>query len=525
MTTARVDAAANDVPWAPRPLIPSLPPVALATALGGFAIVLDWRGADLAAQVYRANLFRSHGFVTWNDMWFGGHPTLIYSVLFPALGAVVTPVVLGVIASVLSAWCVDLLLRPYYSPRAARAGSLWFAASTATNVAVGRMTFAVGLAFALFALLALQRGRRGVAAGLGALAGLASPVAAVFVAIAAVAWSGRGRYASATLVLAATLGPLALVAALFPSNGVFPFEPWKLEVTLLAAAAVFVFAPRGHTVVRRAAVVYAVASVATFTFANPLGGNISRLAQYAVGPILVAALWGRSRRILVVLALPILLWQWYPAVDGIALAHRDPSTHAKFFAPLVAHLSRLEHAPTRVEIPVTRHHWESVYVAASFPLARGWERQLDMSYNGIFYGSSLTPAAYEQWLTEMAVGFVALPRAPLDDTAFAEAALLRRGLPYLTKVWQNRDWTVWSFDRSPGLVSGPAVLDDLGVDRFRLAVAAPGDVLVRVRASRHWAVPPPSCVDADPEGWTIVRHVQPGTLSVVQSLRGTPCDQ
>ena len=39
----------------------------------------------------------------------------------------------------------------------------------------------------------------------------------------------------------------------------------------------------------------------------------------------------------------------------------------------------------RVEIPFTDTHWEAYRVASEFPLARGWERQLDRDDNGLFY--------------------------------------------------------------------------------------------------------------------------------------------
>ena len=66
------------------------------------------------------------------------------------------------------------------------------------------------------------------------------------------------------------------------------------------------------------------------------------------------------------------------------------------------------------------------------PLARGWERQLDEKANPLFYdGRPLTPERYHRWLRESAVRWVALPDAPLDYSAEAEARLLERGLPYL----------------------------------------------------------------------------------------------
>jgi hypothetical protein len=54
---------------------------------------------DLAAQVYRAWLFQSHGFTLFNANWYGGHHTPAYSILFPPLGALLGVRVVGVLAA------------------------------------------------------------------------------------------------------------------------------------------------------------------------------------------------------------------------------------------------------------------------------------------------------------------------------------------------------------------------------------------------------------------------------------------
>jgi hypothetical protein len=496
----------------------------VATTLSLLAVWLGWRGGDLAAQVYRAELARDRGFVLWDNFWFGGHPTLDYSVLVPILGSFAGVIVLGVLASVVSTYWVDRLLRAHFGS-SATAGAIVFAASTVTNLAVGRVTFIVGVAFGLGALAGLQRGRWWVAALSAVLCSLTSPVAGVLLALAAVAWGSRARarWAVTIVVLVATAAPVAIVSVLFPTPGVFPFELWSLGWTLLVCAAVTLVLPREQVVLRRAAFLYAVACVAVFAVSNPLGGNITRLGQYGAAPILACVLWPARRHLLMVLALPLLFWQWYPAVDGIALAGRDASTSQSFYTPLLDFLQGQPGGPSRVEIPVTQHHWESAYVGDTQSLARGWERQLDMSFNKVFYDGTLNASTYEQWLANMGVGYVALPRAPLDDSAVAEAALLDRGLPYLSLVWQSPDWRVWRFAASPGLISGGATLVEIAPDSFTVQVTSPGDVVVRLRASTHWSVPAPGCVAADPNGWTVLRHLPDATIKVSQALVGTPC--
>ena len=99
-------------------------------------------------------------------------------------------------------------------------------------------------------------------------------------------------------------------------------------------------------------------------------------------------------------------------------------------------------------------------MAPRFPLARGWERQLDIKYNDLFYGAPLTPASYEAWLHELAVRFVAVSDAEIDYSAKAEVALIDRGLPYLQMVLRTRHWRVYEVANPTPIVQGAATLDD-----------------------------------------------------------------
>src|SRR5215470_3724353 len=50
-----------------------------AAALAIAVLALGWKGSDLPAQIFRADLIKRYGFVLWNMQWYGGHPTLDYS--------------------------------------------------------------------------------------------------------------------------------------------------------------------------------------------------------------------------------------------------------------------------------------------------------------------------------------------------------------------------------------------------------------------------------------------------------------
>src|SRR5439155_21434515 len=96
-----------------------------------------------------------------------------------------------------------------------------------------------------------------------------------------------------------------------------------------------------------------------------------------------------------------------PPVRDAVVAAGDPSTRASYSAPLVAGLAR--RPAGRVEVPFTRSHWEARYLAERFPLARGWERQLDRDRNALFYDGRLTAARLRRWLDAGAVRWIALP--------------------------------------------------------------------------------------------------------------------
>src|SRR6266496_1446536 len=149
---------------------------------GLFAIaylILRPSSADLAAQTFRSDLFVSHGFLLWNNYWYGGHYLPGYSILFPPLGAALGPRLVGALAAVTAAGLFSALARYRHGDRA-RLATVWFGAGTAAMLLSGRITFALGIAIGLGALLALQRRRPVLAAALALLTAFASPVAGLF---------------------------------------------------------------------------------------------------------------------------------------------------------------------------------------------------------------------------------------------------------------------------------------------------------------------------------------------------------
>jgi hypothetical protein len=313
---------------------------------------------------------------------------------------------------------------------------------------------------------------------------------------------------------------------LFGNPGSEPYELWAFIVDLALCTAFLLFVPRRYAVLRWAAAIYAVVAIAAFVVPTSLGGNVSRLAQYIAGPLLLCAVLPRRRVFLALLAIPLVIWQWYPALDGIAFASHDPSTKRAYYQPLVAFIESRPQTTGRVEIPPTYRHWEAAYAPPAITLARGWERQTDIGYNPIFYEGPLNASTYRSWLVDNAVQYVALPNAQLDESATGERALLQQGLPYLQPVWHNANWQVWRFEGYRGMVEGPATLVDMTSDRFTLDVQRAATLRVRIRASRHWAVREPeggACVTSTPDGWTRIEADAPGRVEIVQALTGSSC--
>jgi hypothetical protein len=497
---------------------------ALAAACTLLAIVLGWRGSDLPAQVFRSELVRRDGFVVWNSQWFGGHALLSYSVLSPLVGSLTGPLTLGAISGVAAAVLFERILRHAYG-RTLWFPAIWFALGTVANLIVGRVTFGLGIAFGLAAVYALQHRRPVVAVAAALLCALSSPLAGAFLALAAVALAcaERERRVTALAVAAGALAPIAVIGFLFPNPGTEPYEPWALAWDLGLCLALVIAAWRVRTV-RWGAALYAIAAAGAFAVATPIGGNVSRLGQFVGGPLLACALLPARRIVLAALAVPLLIWQWYPAVDGIAYAHTDPSTRRSYYTPVVDYLDAQTGPIGRVEIPSTYRHWEAAYAAPTLLLARGWERQLDIAYDPIFYNQALNAASYHTWLAENGVKYVALPDARLDDSSLGERALLLGGLPYLEPIWHNAHWRVWRVRDFTGLTTGNATLTRLTPDGFTVNAPTTGDVTVRVRASSRWKVQDDKgCVTKDPLGWTVLRVTQPGPIEVTQSLRGTSC--
>jgi hypothetical protein len=512
-----------------------LPAVALSSLLALAMLAWNPQVGDLAAQVFRAELFQHAGLAIWNGSWYGGHYTLTYSFLFPPLASLLGPQLVGTVSVVASSYFFDRLVRDRWGERA-RWATLWFAAGVVTLLADGQLTFALGVAFGLATLRCLQTQRSALALLAAAACALSSPVAAVFLAGilivgvgSEVDWSGIVRGPAlwaAALALALTLGPNLA----FPESGQFPFAfSSYVAIPLWCGGALFVTRGLGEEErqLRWALIGYVAVATLLLLAPNPLGGNAVRLGALFGGPVLAAVMLARRPRLgplsVVVLSLAMaggLYWQVTASVSQIARSVGDPSTSREYFQPAAQWLEAHGDSGVRVEVPPTANHWESAYLATQFELARGWLRQLDTTRDDIFYGddSQLTPVAYRHWLHRNAISYVALPDAPLDYSSVAERRLILSAPPYLDLRWSSPHWRIYAVHNSEPLVEpiGGAAAQTLWVGRqgFRLDVTRPGDFLVRVNFTPYWSISRGAGCLLHHGDWTLAHASHPGILRV-----------
>ena len=504
-----------------------LAPVALSVLLAAVYLILAPRTPDLAGHIFRAELFGREGFAIWNGQWYGGYHVLSYSVLMPPLSWLLGPQLLAALAAVAATACFEPLARRHFGAQAARLGAVWFALGSATSLFTNRVPFALGLAFGVAALLALQRRRRALSPGLGLLCGLSSPVAGLFLALAGTAHAfaatgeraARARVDGGLLALAA-LGPPVALALAFPIGGYGPFDLDSWLPAGLLGVGMALLLPRRERTLRVAGALYAAGTTLALLIPTQIGITSTRLGEVMAGPVLACALYHHIRTRLAIPIVAVLccaaLWQWWASVGDITKWLDDPVAEASYFDPLREWLA-LHDDQARVEIPFTFGHWEGSEVASEAPLARGWLRQVDTGRHPIFYGEGLNELTYASWLSENAVRYVALPDAKPDWSSYRERALIERGLPYLKLRARFEHWRVFEVTLPAPMVipKGDAniTLEQLGSDEVLLRVIEPGDAVVRVRWTPYWLAKG-GCVERAGD-WTRVTADEEGFLRLV----------
>ena len=504
--------------------VPSwLPAVALSSALTVILLIWDPQVRDLAAQAFRVELFEREGFAIWNGSWYEGHYTLTYSVLFPPLAALIGPQLVGALSVITSAYLFDRLVRDHWGERA-RWATLWFGAGAVTMLATGRVTFSLGVAFGLAALRALQCGRTYPAIAAAAGCALSSPVAAIFLAgvVGAGALIRQGPVNRAALVVTAVAAvPILLLNLVFPDESTQPFS-FAAFFPVILYLTVTLYLTRGIIEERRfraVVVAFAVATAIVWLVPNPLGNNAIRLPSLFGGPLLLAIMLARRPQVPLVVSVLILataaFWQFLAPARDLVRSAGDASTNAGFYHGLEDWLSAHGGKQARIEVPTTLNTWEAAYLAPEFQLARGWLGQLDRARNSVFYEDRLTHERYRRWLERNGVRYVALPDAPLQQSARPERRLIRSEPAYLEPRWSSAQWRVYEVADPRPLVRsehGEARLLSLKPDSFTMRVERPGTFTVLARSSPYWEINRGKACIGERGRWTTVTATRPGTV-------------
>ncbi|HEY5198295.1 MAG TPA: hypothetical protein VIJ51_14845 [Solirubrobacteraceae bacterium] len=518
----------------------------LGAVLAGWLI---WQppSPDLAGQVYRARLFSTAGFSIWDNSWYGGHYLPGYSLIFPPLASVLGVRPTGILAVVLSTLIFARLARMLDGFRA-RPATIFFALSATGDLFIGRVTFALGVTFGLAAVLACVRGKRLACAICSVACAAASPVAAAFLVLAACADFSANRAPARAVLLAAPgaclVGALVL---LFPEGGYEPFALSSLIAAVAATVAVLVLLPRRERLFRRLGWLYLASLLVAYVVRSPMGSNAVRFGILFVPAVLagrvgvadVQRAYVRVSRVLRAGAVPtqvlgrapaaallglltaaIVLWQVSGPIDQSVGAADDPAAHYAFYVPAIRFLeSRSDGRAIRIEVPFTSDHWDATILGSRFLLARGWERQLDTRYDALFYAPVLTASAYEAWLLDNAVSYVALSTARPDFSSVQEDALIRGGLPFLRLVEQTANWQIYAVAAPRPLASGPGSLTAVAADGFTLQAQHAGSFTVRLHYTPYWtARTGAASFSQAPGGWTRVVVDAPGTVTVDAGL-------
>ena len=469
-------------------------------------------------------LFEREGFAIWNGSWYEGHYTLTYSVLFPPLAALLGPQLVGALSAITSAYLFDRLVRDHWGARA-RWASLWFGAGAVTMLATGRVTFSLGVVFGLVALRCLQLQRTPAAIVAAAACALSSPVAAVFLAgitaLGALASGWRSANRPALAVAAVAAVPILLLNLVFPDESRQPFS-FAAFVPVLLYGGATLYITRGQPDERRfrwVVVAYVIVTAIVWLFPNPLGNNVVRLPALFGGPLLLAILLARRPRVPHAIAVLILataaFWMFLAPVRDLARSAGDESTRAGYYHGLEDWLRAHGGKEARVEVPTTLNTWEAAYLAPEFQLARGWLGQLDRARNSVFYGDRLTKERYGGWLERNGVRYVALPDAPLQQSARTEKRLIPSEPRYLEPAVD-----VEALARIRGCQPAPARPQHRRRGHPALASArvvhdagrATRTFTVLARSSPYWEISRGSGCVGERSGWTTLRVRRPGTI-------------
>ena len=489
----------------------------IAVLLAAAYLLAPPMGRDFSAQLAHAQLAESHWPELLDLRWYSGFNPLGYSVLSPPVMAVLGVRLTTALAYVASVVLFAALLKRTAVPRPV-AGAIVGAVCLTGNLVVTRTTFALGLAVALGALLALVSGRPRLTSGLSVLAPLASPVAGLFLGVAGGALFLSGRRRGGVTLAVSAMVPTIAVSLAFGNGGYQTFAGKQALVSLLVCLAVAGLCWR-RPVVRWGGLLAAVLVAAAYLLPTPVGTTASRLPELFAAPIIVAV---AAIPLVALIAAATSMVLLLPPVSITEVQERgDPALSAEFYAPLLNQLA-VRRADGPIEVVPTQRRGEVAFVAPAVAIAKGWSRPADTGRNPIFFDGTLNADTYRKWLDDNAISYVAISQGPYDWSAPDEVTLVRHGLPYLQAVWWNQTWTLYAVTNPRPVISPPAQV--IARDAVSLTVSVPeaGEYVVRVRWSRYLTASN-GCMRPTGDGWSTIVVERPGTAEIEGSLAPRHC--
>jgi hypothetical protein len=479
-------------------------------------------GRDLSAQLAHAQLAESHWPELLDLRWYAGFNPLGYSVLSPLVMALLGVRLTTALAYVATVVLFAALLKNtgLKNTGVARpvAASVIAAVCLTGNLVVTRTTFALGLALGLGALLALTAGRLRVTSVLSVLAPLASPVAGLFLGIAAGALFLSGQRRAGVTLGVSALVPTVAVGLAFGNGGRQSFAEEHALIGFLVCLGVAGLCWR-LPVVRWGALLSAGLVAAAYVLPTPVGANATRLPELFAAPIIVAVATVPLVAVIAATAGAVLL---LPPVSITEVRERgDPALSAEFYAPLLDQLAA-RGADGPIEVVPSLRRGEAAFVAPVVATARGWSRQVDIRRNPIFYDGTLSADTYRAWLDDNAISYVAISNGPYEWAATDEATLVRRGLPYLQAVWSDRAWILYAVPNPRPVISFPGRVIARDPVSLTVSLPEPGEYVVRVHWSRYLSASD-GCMRPTEDGWSVLRVEHPGTVTIEGSLAPRHC--
>src|SRR6478735_9275363 len=462
-------------------------------ALAGLLIWLGPPGVDLAAHSYQRTFLLHHGFALWNNFWYAGRYSFVtYSFIYYPLAAVLGITVLAIASIGAAALAFTLVVWHEWGERA-RFSSRAFAVLWTGIVLSAAFPFALGMAFALLSISALQHGRRRLFALLLFATLLASPLAFLLLVLVLAGGALERPPRRATVaVIASAVGFELVLRRLFPGQGHFPFSLSDLVPGVL-------FGVLGMAVTARVAgarrlfglfAVFLAALLVAFVVPSDLGANVERLKFMAIPLALLAATVAPKR---ILLTIPLVavggFWNISALAHTARAAGADPAHSVSYWQPAIGFLRHNLSPSYRVEAVDTIEHWPAAYLPdAGIPIVRGWYRQNDFPQNELLYDRTLAARAYQRWLRGLGVRYVVLSDAPPDYSSRGEAALVRSGRSGLVEVFHSLHVDVYEVPHASPIVTGAGDATVLWLEptRLILAVTQPGRYRVKVRWSPYW---------------------------------------